>query len=658
VRYRPEIDGLRAISVLGVVAFHFELATAGKIWLRGGYLGVDVFFVISGYLITRILLKDLSLGALPDFYFRRVRRLLPALYLVCASSLALGLYVLPPEALIKLARSAIAGIAFVSNIYFYLTTDYWSEAASLTPLIHLWSLSVEEQFYLFYPALLLLLAGRPKWFALAVPVLMIASLAAALRLPAASPEVFYLSVFRAWELLAGALVGLWHERRRDGLDLPRWTDILPPIGLVLIGLAFILGGNYTANLASVLGAMLVLGTARQQAWPTRVLAWPPAVFLGLISYPLYLWHQPVLAFAGSYFLSDLDLASRLSLVVLCIILAAATWFFVERPIRQGMSLGQTWRLSLPVSVALIVTSLCLMALHGVPQRYNSEQLKLLAASAQRGTTVLEGQNCKTSTVSKPCRIGDPAAPITWALLGDSHAETLSDSVSELLARNGLAGEVLTYPGCPFIVGIEPVYTNEACASFAKDVMETLLKDHIETVIIQDRTTAYIQGTRFDNGEGGVEPGKPFPVRPVGQKDLGEPTRIAEVEALFTGTITGLLDRGIRVIYIAPVPEVGWHVPRVAARLAARGSIPITTSRTRYFERHRGLFKALDTLSGRPGLTVVYPDQTFCDPKNNRCRTASDGELLYTDTDHLSRKGGRFLVEAMGRQLTSLGLLSK
>lgn len=657
MRYRPEIDGLRAISVLGVVAFHFELATAGKIWLRGGYLGVDVFFVISGYLITRILLKDLSLGALPDFYFRRARRLLPALYLVCASSLALGLYVLPPEALTKLARSAIAGIAFVSNIYFYLTTDYWSEAASLTPLIHLWSLSVEEQFYLFYPVLLLLLARRPKWFALAISILMIASMAAALRLSTTSPAVFYLSIFRAWELLAGALIGLWHERR-DALDLPRWADILPPIGLVLIGRAFILGGGYTANLTSVLGAMLVLGAARQQAWPTRVLGWPPVVFLGLISYPLYLWHQPVLAFASSYFLSDLDLVSRLSLIALCIILATATWFFVERPVRKGMPLGQTWRLSLQASVALIVTSLCLIALHGVPQRYNSEQLKLLAASAQRGTSVLERQNCETRTVSKPCRIGDPAAPITWALLGDSHAETLSDSVSELLTRNGLAGEVLTYPGCPFIVGIEPIYSNEACASFANDVMETLQKDHIRTVIIQDRTTAYIQGTRFDNGEGGVEPGKPFPMRPVGQKDLDEPTRIARVEALFAGTITGLLDRGIRVVYIAPVPEVGWHVPRVAARLAARGSIPVTTSRAKYFERHQGLLKILDMLSGRPGLTIVYPDQTFCNAKNNRCRTASDGELLYTDTDHLSSKGGQFLVEEMDRQLTSLGLLSK
>nr|WP_295885355.1 acyltransferase family protein [uncultured Devosia sp.] len=648
MHYRADIDGLRAVAVGGVLAFHFGLSWGAAPIFPGGLLGVDIFFVISGYLITRHLVgRPISAAIVLDFYRRRARRLLPALYLVCLTTLAAGLFILPPQSLLALAQSALAGLLFVSNFYFYWTTDYWSEAADLTPLIHLWSLSAEEQFYLLYPLALALLGTRGRLRAIVLALALGLSLAAALGNGANSQAVFYIVVFRVWELLAGALVALLHERPATPMRF-RGMSALPWLGLGLTAGAFVLGGGYGSNIAAVLGAVLIIGFGRSDGSATRLLSLRPLVAIGLISYPLYLWHQPVLALARQYALTDLDGPTRLGLLAICLALAGFTWRFVELPVRHStMPPRAAWTSIALASGGLLTACLAIIAFQGLPQRYSDEQRLLLAAEAERGTLVLAGQDCLNRSVDKPCHIGAPGKPATWAVLGDSHAETLADALSTLLAANDVAAELLTYPGCPFVLGVEPVFGSDACAAFADSVLAKLRADQIETVIIQDRGTAYFAGTRFDNGEGGVEPGDPFPMRPVGGGALDEATRIASVNALWSKTMTTLLDSGIQVIYIAPVPEVGWHVPRTAARLAARGGAPLTTSRERYLDRHRDLLAMVQNLQGHPGFVAIFPETVFCDAGDGRCQTQRDGRLLYTDTDHLSRVGGQLLVDAIG-----------
>lgn len=658
MHYRADIDGLRALAVSGVLAFHFGLSFGGARPLPGGLLGVDVFFVISGYLITRHLLeRKISAGVVLDFYRRRARRLLPALYLVCATTLLAGIFILPPEALLALAHSALAGLLFVSNLYFYWTTNYWSEAADLTPLIHLWSLSVEEQFYLLYPLALFLVGRRGSLLTIGLALGLALSLAAALANGADSPAVFYLVVFRMWQLMAGALVALLHVRLSAPMAF-KGMDALPALGLALIVGAFALGGNYGANIAAVSGSALVIGFGRGGGLATRILSSRPLVAVGLISYPLYLWHQPVLALARQYALTDLDGLSRVGLLAMCLVLAGLTWRFIEMPIRRGRTLSpRAWMDMALASSVLIAMCLGIVAFRGLPQRYSQEQQLLLHAAAERGTTVLANQTCQNRSLEKPCLIGSSDAPVTWAVLGDSHAETLADALSALLSENGIAAEYLTYPGCPFVLGVEPVFGTDDCADFADDVLARLLAEQVKTVIIHDRGTAYFVGTRFDNGEGGVEPGEPFPMQPEGMPGLDNATRIARVNELWDRTITTLLENRISVIYIAPVPEVGWHVPRTAARLAARGGVTLTTSRARYLERHHDLLAIVRTHEGQRGFVAIYPEAVFCDAGDGRCQTQQNGQLLYTDTDHLSQVGGKLLVDAIGNDMKVRNLLN-
>lgn len=658
MRYRADIDGLRAVAVGGVLAFHFGLSFGDARALPGGLLGVDVFFVISGYLITRHLLEqDISAGVVLDFYRRRARRLLPALYLVCAATLLGGFLTLPPEALLALAHSALAGLLFVSNLYFYWTTNYWSEAADLTPLIHLWSLSVEEQFYLLYPLALFLLGRSRRLLLIGLALGLAVSLTAALVMGAESPAVFYLVVFRMWQLLAGALVALLHVRLSAPMTF-RGQGVLPALGLALIVGAFALGGNYGANVAAVSGSVLVIAFGRSGGLATRILSSQPFVAVGLISYPLYLWHQPVLALARQYSLTDLDGFGRTGLLALCLVLAGLTWRFIEMPVRRGRTLSpKAWIDVALASSALIIVCLGIVAFRGLPQRYNEEQQLLLHAAAERGTTVLANQDCQNRSIEKPCLIGATGGPVTWAVLGDSHAETLADALSALLSDNGIAAQFLTYPGCPFVIGVEPVFGTDECADFAADVLAKLRAEQVKTVIIHDRGTAYFVGTRFDNGEGGVEPGEPFAMQPAGMPGLDDATRIARVNALWDKTITTLLENDIAVIYVAPVPEVGWHVPRIAARLAARGGVPLTTSRARYLERHHDLLAMVREHESQGGFIAIYPEAVFCDAGDGRCQTQQNGQLLYTDTDHLSRAGGKKLVDAIGNDMKVRNLMN-
>ncbi len=341
--YRREIDGFRAIAVLPVMLFH-----AGFDWCPGGYLGVDVFFVISGYLITSIILHEIRAGtfSLLRFYERRARRILPALLLVMAISLPLSWHFMLPDDFENFGQSLAATALFGNNVLLWLTSGYFALANDFKPLMHTWSLGVEEQFYLLFPALVLALGGASRRrLVVAISGLAMLSLALAQRLGADAPIAAYLLLpTRVWQLMLGALAALLHIHGRADVASRPVVEALSLVGFGAVVAAFVLHSAESARLlvpalVAASGAILVILFASPSTMVGRFLASGWLVGLGLISYSAYLWHQPLFAFAR---LASLEEPSRWlfsGLIVTALALAALTWRFVERPFRNRQTIA-------------------------------------------------------------------------------------------------------------------------------------------------------------------------------------------------------------------------------------------------------------------------------------------------------------------------------
>jgi peptidoglycan/LPS O-acetylase OafA/YrhL len=437
VAHRLDIDGLRAVAVLPVLAYHVGIHS-----IPGGFVGVDIFFVISGFLITQVLLQDIDGGrfSLIKFYERRVRRILPALLVVAAVTfLVCAKYSLPSE-LIDLSKSLIAAALSVSNIYFWQTGGYFTAPALTRPLLHSWSLAVEEQFYIFWPLCLWFGATFMKRHLLgATFVLLAVSFAFSAYGAFSSPEAtFYLVHTRAWELLLGGSLALGALPKPLGSSA---RNILSLIGLLLIGVSVLTihAEMPFPGLLAVppcLGAFLIILAGRDgTSVAGRLLSWRPIVFIGVISYSIYLWHWPLTVFQHNYALlitGESDRIRKLTIIVCSIACGAISWRFIEQPFRFG-----SWRPTRPTlfRMAAVATSAVVLlgaigwAEEGFPGRYSSRQLRIAEYlnyshdgmfRTEQGCFIFDrgpqrwGHNCLA---------WDPGKP-NYLLLGDSHTAEL------------------------------------------------------------------------------------------------------------------------------------------------------------------------------------------------------------------------------------------
>lgn len=351
MKYRPEIDGLRAVAVVPVLLFH-----AGAGFLPAGYLGVDIFFVISGYLITTILLNDLNAGrfSLVDFYERRARRILPALFLVVAASFPFAIWLMPGTTFEIFLGGARSAVLFFANFHYWSVVDYFLPGAEMQPLVHTWSLAVEEQFYVVFPLLLLLLyslGGRERWFIALALLGCLASLLLAYWAQSNTPlAMFYLTPTRAWELGAGAIAAVLLRFPDRFIDFEvvvgdRFAGILALLGLSLIIGAMMVYDIYTPipslpALVPIGGCVLVILFTRTHGIAWHLLSFPAMVGIGLISYSLYLWHQPVFVFYRYWQMDEISFVSGTVLIGLTIALAYLSWRFVETPFRDRSRFGR------------------------------------------------------------------------------------------------------------------------------------------------------------------------------------------------------------------------------------------------------------------------------------------------------------------------------
>ncbi len=666
--YRADIDGLRAVAVLPVMLFHAGLSAFG-----GGFVGVDVFFVISGYLITGIIHDEIDRGtfALARFYERRVRRLFPALALVTLACVPMAWAWLMPVQFAGFARSVVAVNLFVSNILFFTESGYFSADAELKPLLHTWSLAVEEQFYVFFPLLLLVLRrmGRqllmPALVAVAVTSFALSQWAS-VEHPSAN---FYLLPTRAWELAVGAIVAVTAPQWRTAGGFR--VEIGAATGLLLIAAAIAAYDRTVpfpgvAALAPVLGTALVIVCSRPSTLVGRGLAWPPLVGIGMISYSAYLWHQPLFAFARVRLLEAVPSWLYLALTLLSLGLAYLTWLLVEQPVRLRLP----WpRRRVFVSAALVSTLLIAFGIAGnrtggFPQRIAADAVAVESWSAERDSAFM---NCSFGpgepfNRSKACVYGDaPASVVIW---GDSHGDALTAGLSKKLAREGVGLAQFTSQSCMPALGYEWEFENWTCLAQTRAICDAIVADpRIRTVVLVGRWSFFFEGSRFDNGQGGVERGVANSPVIADQPalDPGEPGYDESLGALIKQTVDGLLAARRRVVLVYPVPEVGWNVPAHLASELQYGidrPEPLSTSLEVFRRRAGTALDQLDRIGERPGLIRIRPDTLFCNNElPGRCIAERDGQPLYVDDDHVSSIGAEWLADRIVAGMKAAGGLT-
>ncbi|MET0387568.1 MAG: acyltransferase family protein [Polyangiales bacterium] len=648
--YRPDIDGLRAVAVLSVVVFHAFPAA-----LPGGFVGVDVFFAISGFLITGILLRqhEPSIGA---FYVRRIRRIFPALGVVLASVLGLGWLLLLPTELAALGRHTVAGALSVANVQLYRDAGYFAAASRLQPLLHLWSLGVEEQFYLVWPWCVLLLRGRARFMTAVLTLAALSLVASVVWTPRDPAGAFYLPFTRLWELaLGGALAAL-----SPRLQLaPRTAAGIGWLGVGLLAAGFGLtretGGFPSAwPLFPVLGSLLLMA-AGPTSLPSRVLGSRPAVAIGLISYPLYLWHWPLLAF-GAVVLGELSVGVRVAAVLAAVALATLTYRVVELPIRTGRA---RWGRPLPLVAALT----CVAAVggfvylrDGVPDRvpqvavveapFAQPPLSLTCPPSLRDGGLAALNYCRLST---PRDRTEEQAPPVAALLGDSHAERLFDS---LVREDGRRWLLLGNSSCPPLQGVRTQTEQPGCPEKFQRILRYLASPagaQIEVVYLS-YYNAYGDDSDFSANHM-INHYGPSTIAVDGHKDRA--TKQQLFEQGLDAYISALEALHKRVVVIEDVPEFPFFPSECALRPPAGnwlrqqlGQGQCALERARVDARQAWYLQMHTRIAARhPALRVVHTLDLVCSGLTCGVR-APGGDLLYDDSHHLSAAGARRIAARM------------
>jgi peptidoglycan/LPS O-acetylase OafA/YrhL len=625
MKHRPDIDGLRAIAVIPVVLFH-----AGVLHVAGGYVGVDVFFVISGFLITGILLEDIRKDrfSIANFYERRARRILPALFVVLFFSSLAAYKLLMPNDAHDYGRSLIATLAFASNVAFSREMGYFDGPAELKPLLHTWSLAVEEQFYIVYPLFLFLVTRFfRKRYATAIGSMLILSLSYSIwRVHTAPTTSFYLAATRAWELLIGGLLAIpCIPKLRH-----KWSANL----LGLLGLGLIAYGVFAFSAATpfpgtnalfpCVGAALIVYSGMEADTVTgRLFSVRPMVFVGLISYSLYLWHWVIIVFTKHYVDGPLTGLDTVAVIVASFLAAYLTWQFVENPFRGRGAIGtRTWIFSGAALIALLfaVFGAGAMATDGFPGRFSGEARFLLNA---RDDFWKKRDACD----EKMCRVGVSSTPETFILWGDSHAGALAPVFERLALTDNLAGAVAFHSGCAPLLelkryGVKP----QDCTEFGNSVIGYIKTHHIRNVFLHGRWGLYTEAVR-------PEQGPPALLTP----DLRPEENYAEFEKLVRSTLAELRSLDVNVVIIASVPEVGKDVPTTLALVAMSGKpMKLAPRRDEFIKRQARAFQVLRSAANDYSAQIVYPHETLCD--SSECAVVKEQWPLYSDDDHLSVHG--------------------
>jgi peptidoglycan/LPS O-acetylase OafA/YrhL len=654
VQYRSDIDGLRGIAVGAVVLFH-----AGVPGFSGGFVGVDIFFVISGFLITTLLLEQVRSGRLDliDFYDRRIRRIIPALIAVYLFCVGVGALILMPDEFKDFGKSLTASSLFFANVHFYKMVGYFDTPSATKPLLHIWSLSIEEQFYIIWPIALLVLF-RYLRRAQRLPVLMAAiavSLAyAEWRIMAGNQAAaFYLLPARGWELLVGALLAMTITEARVG---KRFAEAAAGVGLTLIVVAIVSltpDGDFP-GLEAVLpcagAALLILAGHRQTPVVSRLYSNRVMVALGLVSYSLYLWHWPLFSYWQIAFGRRPSAIEAGILIAASLVAAVLSFRYIEQPFRrrrEGMPAVRVIQVGSLVICLGAVFGVTANAKHGVPQRFGGAIGQLLSdASTQFPSKTCE-RPAPGDEATLNCAIGVSSAEKAEVLLvGDSHAGHYVALFDQILAASKRSGRVLTHEGCPPILDTALFMNGRErtqCRAFLAKVGQANVQPlDAKLVIIAARWDLYTEATRSEI----LGHSKPYwlgdAIDPLPQ-DAETSRRV--LERSLRHMVSALVAQGKSVILMGQVPP--FPTSPIAcvgrARLFGRDDKTCFVAAPEIRQRlafSNGLLRRLASASRN--VYAFIPSDILCN--DAICSPFLADVFLYHDDDHISAVGARQLVK--------------
>lgn len=640
--YRKDIDGLRAFAVMAVVLYHLGFHA-----LSGGFIGVDIFFVISGYLITQSIQQDIkkNIFTIKSFYIKRIRRIIPALFTITFATIVAALFILPIYELEEFALSVMSVSTFSSNIFFWQNLDYFSVSSELKPLLHMWSLGIEEQFYILFPLLMLFLAKLKdnKIIFLLFLFFMLSFLLNISSFAIANPTAnFFLPITRFWELLAGSMLAISiKDVEHKNILL---NNILAFFGFMLVILPIFLLDKYSIfpgynALYPVLGASIIIYTGYQkQTYISGILSSQIIRYVGLISYSMYLWHWPIIALSKHILIGDFSLRTQVFILLLVFILSSFSYHFIEQPFRKKHTLKKFLQLKsgfLSLSVLLATASAILIYVH-LNHEPNKSSVNLdNSASCFTNTETLES--------TKRCSFGNINSDKIFILYGDSHAHAMLPVFKKLAIENNYRGIVLSLTGCPPLFNVFRLDNDkiaQRCKGIYSSNMEKFLefnKDQIDHIFLVSRWTLYEKGW-IVNGRLNPVAAHFLSDDEIKSKNASDSAKV--LKKALVRTVDKLSRKlNIKTSILSPIPVLNGHI---------KNPKTIRVTKKEYIKQRYFTDNILKSFKNNNLVNTIDPINIFCSTET--CIMYKNNIPLYIDDNHVSKEGALKFFDLLDQAL--------
>ncbi len=667
IKYRSDIDSLRGYAVVAVILYHFKVP-----FFQGGYIGVDIFFVISGYLITSIIFREIMDKKFDfiNFYERRIRRIIPILFFVLIISILVQNKLFLYDEKIDFYKIILSIIFFVSNLWFAQSGSYFEPDVSNSHLLHTWSLSIEEQFYLIFPIFLFLIYKRNLILILIVLFLISFLLAnnggilkktfpfydnfEFIKMPSNS---FYLLPTRIWELLAGSIISILKIRHINFVDkISIQKNILNVLGYTLIFLSFIFFNDKVYHpsvftLIPILGiSILLLFEIENKFWLKKIINNKAMQNIGLISYSLYLWHLPILYFYIDYFgPKKFQIYETIILIIVSFVFSILSYNFIEKVFRRKIIFNRGITLIIFFITTTLISVICFYKINYQNFKKNYPVNINKVVDEKKYYKKKFFKDClsdpkKYISPKSSCILGNKNK-ISYAFIGDSHMGILSKELDKVLKIEDLGGRQFTYNGClpsnELKVYNQPRYK---CQKYYNELINFLRKEkNIKTVIFYYRWGLYYNGKRFNNLEGGIEKGKDHIVIKSNQLQKSV-NNINDLNFSIYNFFKEIKKLNKDIIIIKSTPEMGWEIPGfLAKKLLIDQKVDknfLSIDKKLYKERNYNFDNFINKIKKEFNLKVYNPEKIFCDKK--RCFAFENNFPLFYDDDHLSSFGSKKL----------------